>query len=63
MQRAAALYQQSIYASVSGVVKSIEPRRVVTGDMIMSIVLENDELYEDVGFYPSAPLEKLSRRR
>ena len=51
----------SIYASVSGVVKSIEPRRVVTGDMIMSIVLENDELYEDVGFYPSAPLEKLSR--
>lgn len=42
----------SIYASVSGVVKSIEPRRVVTGDMIMSIVLENDELYEDVGFIP-----------
>lgn len=50
-----------VYASVSGTVKAIEPRRVVTGDMIMSIVVENDELYEDAGFYPAAPLEKLSR--
>lgn len=50
-----------VYASVSGTVKAIEPRRVVTGDLIMSIVVENDEMYEDVGFYPSAPLEKLSR--
>ena len=50
-----------IYASVSGTVKAVEPRRVVTGDMVMSIVVENDGLYEDVGFYPMAPLEKLSR--
>ena len=50
-----------IYASVSGTVKVVEPRRVVTGDMVMSIVVENDGLYEDVGFYPVAPLEKLSR--
>lgn len=50
-----------IYASVSGTVKAIEPRRVVTGDMIMSIVLENDGQYEDVGFRPPAPPEDLSR--
>ena len=50
-----------IYATVSGTVKTIEPRRVVTGDMIMSIVVENDGLYEDVGFYPRASLEELSR--
>ncbi len=50
-----------VYASVSGTVKAIEPRRVVTGDMVMSIVLENDGLYEETGFYPVAPLEKLSR--
>ena len=50
-----------IYASVSGTVKAVEPRRVVTGDMVMSIVIENDGLYENVGFYPLAPLEKLSR--
>lgn len=50
-----------IYASVSGTVKAVEPRRVVTGDMVMSIVIENDGMYEDVGFFPVAPLEKLSR--
>ena len=50
-----------VYASVSGTVKAIEPRRVVSGDMVMSVVVENDGLYEDVGFYPLAPLEKLSR--
>lgn len=51
----------AVYASVSGTVKAIEPRRVTTGDMVMSIVVENDELYEDVGFYPTAPVEKLTR--
>ena len=50
-----------IYASVSGTVKAIEPHRVVTGDSIMSIVIENDGLYEEVGFYPIAPLEKLTK--
>ncbi|MBR6380215.1 MAG: electron transport complex subunit RsxC [Lachnospiraceae bacterium] len=37
-----------VHASVSGTVKTIEPRRVVTGDMVMSIVVENDGLYEKV---------------
>ncbi len=50
-----------VYASVSGTVKIIEPRRVVTGDMVMSIVVENDGLYEETGFYPVAPFEKLNR--
>ena len=37
-----------IYASVSGTVKNVEPRRVVSGDKVMSIVVENDGLFEDV---------------
>ena len=49
-----------IYATVSGTVKKIEPRRVVTGDMVMSIVIENDGLYETQEFYPVAPLDKMS---
>ncbi len=49
-----------VYASVSGTVKTIEPRRVVTGDMIQSIVIENDGLYEETEFQPIAPVEKLS---
>ncbi len=50
-----------IYASVSGIVKAIEPRRVVTGDMVMSIILENDSQFESVKFEPEAPLEDMSR--
>ena len=50
-----------IYSSVSGTVKSIESRRVVTGDMVDSIIIENDGMYEDVGFYPEMPLEKMEK--
>ncbi len=50
-----------IYASVSGTVKALEARRVVTGDMVMSIVVENDGQYEDVGFRPREDAGSLSR--
>ncbi len=39
-----------IYAAVSGTVKAIEPRRVTTGDMVMSIVIENDGQFEEVKY-------------
>lgn len=48
-----------IYASVSGTVKAIEKRRVVTGDLIESIILDNDGLYEELEYHPYAPLDKL----
>ena len=50
-----------IYASVSGTVKSIETRRVVTGDLIQSIVIDNDGLYESMEFHPYAPVDKLQK--
>ena len=50
-----------IYASVSGTVKAIEPRRVVTGDKVMSIVIENDGLYEEVTYPEAKPLEEMTR--
>ncbi len=50
-----------IYATVSGTVKAIEPRRVVTGDNVMSIVIENDGLYEEVGYPRLKPPEQMSR--
>ena len=50
-----------IYASVSGTVKALEARRVVTGDQVMSIVVENDGQYEDVGFRPREDAKSLSR--
>ena len=50
-----------IYASVSGTVKTLEARRVVTGGQVMSIVVENDGQYEDVGFRPREDAKSLSR--
>ena len=50
-----------IYASVSGTVKTLEARHVVTGDQVMSIVVENDGQYEDVGFRPREDAKSLSR--
>ncbi len=50
-----------IYATVSGTVKAIEPRRVVTGDSVMSIIVENDGLYEEVEYVKPKPLEEMTR--
>ena len=50
-----------IYATVSGTVKAIEPRRVVTGDSVMSIIVENDEKYEEVAYSPVDSYEQLSK--
>lgn len=50
-----------VYATVSGTVKAIEPRRVVTGDLVMSIVVEDDKKYEEADWPQPAPLEELTR--
>lgn len=50
-----------VYASVSGTVKAVEPRRVVTGDRVMSIVIDNDNQYKSVEFAPWMPLEDMTR--
>lgn len=50
-----------IYATVSGIVKAIEPRRVTVGDNVMCIVVENDGLYEEIEYQPIQSLEELTR--
>ena len=52
-----------IHASVSGTVKTIEPRRVVTGDMVMSIVIENDGQYEETAYPAPTPYEETEREK
>jgi electron transport complex protein RnfC len=49
-----------IYASVSGTVKGIEKRRLATGAMCDSIIVENDGLYEEAPMLPVKPLEELT---
>ncbi len=51
----------NIHASASGTVKIIEPRRTSGGNMVMSIVVDNDGLYESIDFSENVkPLEGLS---
>lgn len=49
-----------IYSSVSGTVKAIEERRVVMGNNGMSIVIENDGLYEEMWAWEVKPLDKMT---
>jgi len=50
-----------IYATVSGTIKAIEPRRVVTSNEVMSIVIENDGRYEEVDYPDRKPYEEMTR--
>ena len=50
-----------VYSSVSGKVTAIEPRRVVTGDMVMSIVVANDDQYKEVEYDKVDDPSKLSK--
>lgn len=58
---AGAFVSAPVHATVSGTVKAIEPRRVVTGDNVMSIVVENDGLYEEVEYAPVLDLQTSTR--
>lgn len=50
-----------IFASASGVVKCIEPRRVASGDMVMSIVVDNDGLFEEAPARAVKSLEQMTK--
>ncbi len=50
-----------IYSSVSGKVKSIEPRLVVSGGMVNSIIIENDKEYNEVNYPQTKPLEECTK--
>ena len=59
---ATAFVSAPVYATVSGMVKTIEPRRVVTGEEVMSIVVENDEKYEEATPWPALDFKKAGRQ-
>lgn len=51
----------SIYASVSGTVKKIEPRFTPSGSKVNCIVIENDEAYEEVAYPKTKSFEQLTK--
>lgn len=52
----------NIYSSVSGTVKSIGPHRVATGDMVESITIENDGLFEAAEPLPIGDIAEMSKQ-
>jgi len=50
-----------IYASVSGTVKAIEPRRVAVGDKVNSIIIDNDGLFNEVEYVTVDDVTTLSK--
>ncbi len=58
---AAGFVSAPIYATVSGTVKAVEPRRVTVGDNVQAIVIENDGKYDEVDYGECKPLEQLTK--
>lgn len=50
-----------IYSAVSGTVKAIEKRLIVTGDRVDSIVIENDDMYEEAPPLPHKPITEMTK--
>lgn len=51
----------AIFSSVSGTVKAIEPRRTTTGDMVNSIIIENDGAFTEVTYDSCEDVSSLSK--
>ena len=49
-----------VFASVSGTVKTIESRRVASGDFVQSIIVENDGAYEEAPAKNVKPLQDMT---
>ena len=52
-----------VFASVSGPVKAIEPRHVATGDLVNSIIIENDGEMKETDFHGVEDVASLSKEQ
>ena len=52
-----------VFASVSGTVKAIEPRHVATGDLVNSIIIENDGEMKETDFHGVKDVASLSKEQ
>ena len=52
-----------VFASVSGTVKAIEPRHVATGDLVNSIIIENDGEMKETDFHGVEEVAGLSKEQ
>lgn len=54
-------FSAPVHASVSGTVKSVEPRLQTDGTKTMAVVIENDNLYEELELTKNPDFTKLSK--
>lgn len=52
-----------VFASVAGTVKAIEPRHVATGDLVNSIIIENDGEMKETDFHGVEDVASLSKEQ
>lgn len=52
-----------VFTSVSGTVKAIEPRHVATGDLVNSIIIENDGEMKETDFHGVEDVASLSKEQ
>ncbi|MGL6174017.1 MAG: electron transport complex subunit RsxC [Cellulosilyticaceae bacterium] len=52
-----------IHSSVSGIVKAVEERMIHNGQKVMSIVIENDDLYEEIEEMKGEDYKQISREK
>jgi electron transport complex protein RnfC len=52
----------NIYSSVSGTVKSVSKHRVATGDMVESIIIDNDGLFECAEALPVKDIQDMKKQ-
>ena len=52
-----------IHSSVSGIVKSIEERMTLSGEVVPSIIIENDENYKEMDFGDFVEADDLENRQ
>lgn len=51
----------NIYSSVSGIVKNVTPMLTSSGSKVMSVIIENDNNYEEVAYTPHENYRNLSK--
>ncbi len=61
LAEASGFVSSPVFSSVSGTVKAIEPRRTAVGDMVNSIIVENDGEYKEVEYVETKDISTLSK--
>jgi len=58
--RADGFFSVPVHSSVSGIVKGIKQKTIFTGERVRSVIVENDELYDEIEYPAQKPLKEMT---